>query len=281
MTTIDPALRIRLARLAVADLDASAAFYERVLGLPLIERDDEHALLGTDPADPALELIALPGARPAPPGSTGLFHVAWLHPSREALADTVRRIGAARWPFTGASDHGVSEALYLNDPDGLGIEVYADRPREQWGRTPGGGYEIYTAPLDVEDLLATSVTGPDPRMAPGTAIGHVHLKVADVERSERFYTELGFERQALIPQAAFVSAGGYHHHLGLNTWQSAGGSSPPSDSPGLRLVAFALGSGDALTAVGAAAGDAAGPGASPGELLVSDPDGETLSFAAS
>jgi catechol 2,3-dioxygenase len=280
VTTIDPTLRIRLARLAVADLDDSAAFYERVLGLPLIERDEERALLGTDTGDAALELLALPGARPAPPRSTGLFHVAWLHPSREALADTVRRIAAARWPFTGASDHGVSEALYLNDPDGLGIEVYADRPREQWGRTPDGGYEIYTAPLDVENLLATAATGPDAQMAPGTAIGHVHLKVSDVAQSERFYTGLGFERKALIPQAAFVSAGGYHHHLGLNTWQSAGGSPAPPDSPGLRLVAFELGSAEAIAAVGAGAGDAAGPGAADGELLLSGPDGETLSFAA-
>ncbi len=280
MTTIDPTLRIRLARLAVADLEESAAFYERVLGLPLLERDEEHALLGTDPQDPALELVALGHARPAPPRSTGLFHVAWLHPSREALAGTVRRIAAARWPFTGASDHGVSEALYLNDPDGLGIEVYADRPREQWGRTPGGGYEIYTAPLDVDDLLASSTAAPDPRMTPGTAIGHVHLKVADVDASERFYTGLGFEQQALIPQAAFVSAGGYHHHLGLNTWQSAGGAPAPADSPGLRLVAFELGGADAVAAVGEAAGDAAAAGSGAGELLLSDPDGQTLSFAA-
>ena len=198
MASIDPSLRIRLAKLAVADLDASAAFYEQVLGLPLIERDEVRALLGTDPGDPALELVALPGARPASAGATGLFHVAWLHPSRAALADTVRRIAGARWPLSGASDHGVSEALYLNDPDGLGIEVYTDRPREQWGRTPGGGYEIYTAPLDLDDLLATSTTPPDPRMAPGTGIGHVHLKVADVDAGERFYSGLGFERQALI-----------------------------------------------------------------------------------
>lgn len=280
MTTIDPSLQIRLARLAVADLDASADFYERVLGLPVIERDAEHALLGADPANPALELVALSRPRPAPPHSTGLFHVAWLHPSRAALADTVRRIGAARWPFTGASDHGVSEALYLDDPDGLGIEVYVDRPREQWGRTPDGGYEIYTAPLDVEDLLATSTADPDPRVAPGTAIGHVHLKVSDVHASERFYTGLGFERQAVIPQAAFVSAGAYHHHLGLNTWQSAGGAPAPADTPGLRLVAFELAGPDAVAAVAAAAGDGASPGQS-GELLLSGPDGETLSFAAS
>jgi catechol 2,3-dioxygenase len=294
MTTIDPALRIRLVRLAVADLATSADFYERVLGLPLLDRADDRALLGTDSGDPALELVPQPGARPAPPRSTGLFHVAWLHPSREALADTVRRIAAARWPFTGASDHGVSEALYLDDPDGLGIEVYADRPMEQWGRLPGGGYEIYTAPLDLDDLMAADTHGPSPRMAPGTGIGHVHLKVTDVDAAERFYQRLGFEQQARIPQAAFVSAGGYHHHVGLNSWQSAGAQHAPPESPGLRLVAFELSGEEAVEAVAGAAGDAAGPRAPApgdehgagaatareGELLVSDPDGETLSFAA-
>jgi catechol 2,3-dioxygenase len=280
MSTIDPALRIRLARLAVGDLDASAAFYEQVLGLPLIERDEEHALLGTDPADPALELVGLPaGSEPAPARSTGLFHIAWLHPSRESLAETVQRIAAARWPFTGASDHGVSEALYLNDPDGLGIEVYADRPVEKWVRLPDGGWEIFTEPLDVEDLLATAPEGPGPRMAAGTAIGHVHLKVADVEVTERFYAALGFEEQARIPEAAFVSAGGYHHHVGLNSWQSAGGPPAPPSSPGLRLVAFELAGVEAVAAVALAAGDAAAPGSREGEVLVSDPEGETLSFS--
>jgi catechol 2,3-dioxygenase len=276
---IDPSLRIRLARLAVSNLDTSADFYERVLGLPLIERDEEHALLGTDPADPALELVALPESRPAPPGSTGLFHVAWLHPTRASLADTARRIGAARWPFTGASDHGVSEALYLDDPDGLGIEVYVDRPREQWGRRPDGGYEIFTAPLDLDDLLATSTGGPEPRAAPGTAIGHVHLKVADVDKAERFYAALGFEEQGRIPSAAFISAGGYHHHVGLNSWQSAGGAPAPESAPGLRLVAFELGSPEAVELLAAAASELA-EGGGAGELLLRDADEQALSFAA-
>ena len=280
MARIDPTLRIRLVRLAVADLAASADFYERVLGLPLIERDEQRALLGTDPQDPALELLALPGARPAPPRATGLFHVAWLHPSREALADTVRRVAAARWPFTGASDHGVSEALYLDDPDFLGIEVYAELPFEHCARVSDVVYVLVSLPLDLDDLLATSAAGPGPRMAPGTAIGHVHFKVADVEATERFYAGLGFEEQARIPSAAFVSAGGYHHHLGLNSWQSAGGAQPPPDAPGVRLVAFELASREAVEAVAAAAGDAAGPGGHDGELLVSDPDGETLAFTA-
>ncbi len=287
MPTIDPSLRIRLARLAVSNLETSADFYERVLGLPLIERDTlagpgaPRARRGADPADPALELVALPaGARPAPPRSTGLFHVAWLHPSRSSLADTVRRIGASRWPFTGASDHGVSEALYLDDPDGLGIEVYADRPRERWGRRPGGGYEIFTAPLDLDDLLATSTGAPEPRVTPGTAIGHVHLKVADVDAAERFYSGLGFEEQGRIPSASFLAAGGYHHHVGLNTWQSAGGAPAPEDSPGLRLVGFELGGSAALERLEAAAGGAGTEAEVLGELRLRDADQQALSFTA-
>ena len=274
MATIDPQLRIRSARLAVADLDRSSGFYERVLGLPLIERDDGRALLGTDRDAPALELEQLDGARPAPPRSTGLFHIAWLHPSRAGLAETVRRVAAAGWPFSGASDHAVSEALYLNDPDGLGIEIYVDRPRELWTRGADGGYVIVTEPLDVEDLLAQSTDSPGPQAEPGTAIGHVHLKVSDVPRALAFYDALGFERQALLPSAAFISAGGYHHHIGLNSWQSAGGAPAPADAPGLREVDFELPGGEQVRELAERAGGTADGAAI--ELL--DPDGERLVF---
>src|ERR1700685_2981023 len=161
MASIDPALRISSVSLAVADLSRSVDFYERVLGLALSDRDDHVARLGADPGQPALTLTALAAPTSAPPGSTGLFHVAWLHPSRAALADTVRRIAGQRWPIDGASDHGVSEALYLSDPDGLGIEIYADRPREQWQRPPGGhGVNMFTLALDIDDLLAQSPEQP-------------------------------------------------------------------------------------------------------------------------
>ncbi len=142
---IDPSLRIGSVHLAVGDLARSADFYERVLGLPLISREQDSALLGADTARPALRLSAIAEPTPLSPRSTGLFHVAWLHPSRAALADTVRRIARARWPIDGASDHGVSEALYLSDPDGLGIEIYADRPRERWPRPEDGrGVSMFT-----------------------------------------------------------------------------------------------------------------------------------------
>jgi catechol 2,3-dioxygenase len=172
----------------------------------------------------------------------------------------------------------VSEALYLSDPDGLGIEIYTDRPRESWRRAPAGGVEMVTLPLDLEDLLASFPDDPGERMLPGTGIGHVHLKVSDVAATERFYTGLGFEQQARLPSAAFVSAGGYHHHLGLNTWQSAGGSPAPESSPGLRQIAFELDGEAALDALGKAA-QASGQDES-GEIALQDPDGIPLSFTA-
>jgi catechol 2,3-dioxygenase len=259
---IDPSLRIASVRLAVSDLARSASFYEHALGLALLRREDERALLGVDPAQPALELTSIADPVPLAPRSTGLFHVAWLHPTRAGLAETVRRIAATRWPLEGASDHGVSEALYLSDPDGLGIEIYVDRPRERWQTGEGGrGVRMFTAPLDLDDLLAQGPAEPAPQIAAGTGIGHVHLKVADVPRADAFYRdELGFEEMAQLPSAAFLAAGGYHHHIGLNSWQSAGSPPAPANAPGLREISFNL------------------DGAEPRTL--SDPDGNTLSFAA-
>jgi catechol 2,3-dioxygenase len=288
--TIDPSLRIASVRLDVGDLNRSAAFYERVLGLPLISRERDRALLGPDAQRPALQLSAIDQPTPLSPHTTGLFHVAWLHPSRAALADTVRRVARERWPISGASDHGVSEALYLSDPDGLGIEVYADRPREQWQHPQGGhGVRMFTLPLDVDDLMAQSPGEPDDTVAPGTAIGHVHLKVSDVPRADAFYREaLGFEEQAQLPSAAFVSAGGYHHHIGLNSWQSAGASPPPQTAPRLRAIEFELAGGDELDALRRRIAGAAPAAAQPASdadaeerdgVTVADPDSHNLSFA--
>jgi catechol 2,3-dioxygenase len=243
---IDPSLRIAGVHLAVADLARSSDFYERVLGLPLISRDDERALLGPDRQHPALELTAIAAPTPLSPHTSGLFHVAWLHPTRAALADTIRRIAGTRWPIEGASDHGVSEALYLSDPDGLGIEIYADRPRAQWQRPPSGhGVKMVTLALDLDDLLAQSPLDVGDSaiaaIASDTTVGHVHLKVADVPRAVDFYRDkLGFEEQAQLPSAAFVAAGGYHHHIGLNSWQSRDASGPQASAPQLREVRFEL-----------------------------------------
>ena len=259
----DPTLQIGLVELAVSDLPRSLDFYERVLGLPLIQRDDERALLGPDPAHPLLQLTELTAPTHIPRGSTGLFHVALLHPSRGALADTVRRVVQHRWPIDGASDHGVSEALYLSDPDGLGLEIYVDRPREQWSRpATGKGVEMFTLPLDTDDLLAQAHPEIIPTIATGTVVGHIHLKVSDVQRALGFYRDtLGFGEQARIPSAAFLAAGDYHHHIGLNSWQSLGGQTPPASSPGLRIVEFEV---DGLAA----------------PLALGDPDGNPLRFRA-
>lgn len=283
-TAIDPALRIASVTLAVSDLARSADFYERVLGLPLIAREEHLARLGPDPRRPALMLSDIAAPTPLPPGATGLYHVAWLHPSRAALAETVRRVAGARWPFEGASDHGVSEALYLSDPDGLGIEIYADRPREQWQRPPDGhGVSMVTLALDLDDLLAQFAGEPAAAMPADTGIGHVHLKTADVPRAAAFYRDaLGLEEQAQLPSAAFLAAGGYHHHVGLNSWQSRGAAPAPDSAPGLRRIEFELSDEDALDALERAVADA--PSQPPlargadGELSVRDPDGELLAF---
>jgi catechol 2,3-dioxygenase len=248
LPSIDPTLRIASMQLAVSDLGRSLDFYERVLGLPLISRTQDSALLGPDRERPLLKLSRIADPIPLPRGSSGLFHFALLYPTRKALAESVLRLARSRWPIDGASDHGVSEAIYLSDPDGLGIELYADRPREQWQRpADGNGVSMVTLPLDMDDLLAQAPGGPTPSVPTGTAIGHVHLKVADVPRSVAFYRDaLGFEEQARLPSAAFLSAGGYHHHIGLNSWHSQGGSPPPDTAPGLRLVEFTLDGADAL-----------------------------------
>jgi catechol 2,3-dioxygenase len=284
-TAIDPSLRIGSVALAVSDLERSADFYERVLGLPLIAREEHSARLGPDRERAALVLSDIAAPTPLPPGATGLYHVAWLHPDRAALAETVRRVAAARWPFEGASDHGVSEALYLSDPDGLGIEIYVDRPRELWARPAGGrGVEMVTLPLDLDDLLAQFAGEPNAAVSPDTTVGHVHLKVADVPRAAAFYRDaLGLEEQAQLPSAAFLAAGGYHHHVGLNSWQSQGAAGAPDSAPGLRGIEFELAGVDALDKLERSVADAEmaaslGRGAD-GELSVRDPDGQLLAFA--
>jgi catechol 2,3-dioxygenase len=284
MDAIDPQLRIASVSLAVSDLEGSVDFYEHVLGLPVIVNDGARALLGPDPDRPALELTPIADPTPLPTASTGLFHVAWLHPSRAALAATVRRIVGRRWPLEGASDHGVSEAIYLSDPDGLGLEVYADRPRESWERAPSGqGLRMVTLPLDLEDLLAQDEGGPTPQITPGTSIGHVHLKVSDVPRASAFYAgALGFEEQATMPSAAFLAAGGYHHHVGLNSWQSEGRGPAPPSAPGLRRVGFQLSGARELERLEQRVSErGSGAARENGTLLVEDPDGQLLAFAGS
>jgi catechol 2,3-dioxygenase len=192
------------------------------------------------PDRPFLELHGDPAALPLNRRATGLFHFAILVPDRAHLARSLRRIAEARWPLSGASDHLVSEALYLSDPDGNGIEIYRDRPREEWPHRDGQ-LEMATLPLDLDSVLAESSDNSS-SMPAGTAVGHVHLQVSDLDEVERFYSGvLGFDVTVRgYPGALFVSAGGYHHHLGLNTWNSAGAAPPPPGSIGLRTFEVVL-----------------------------------------
>jgi catechol 2,3-dioxygenase len=241
--SIDPATSMGTVRLNVSDMSRSRSFYEHAIGLRPHDRDDGTVALGPDAANPLVELTANSAASPLDRRATGLYHLAILMPSRLDLALALARVAAARWPLDGASDHMVSEALYLSDPDGNGIEIYRDRPRDEWRRS-GDQIQMATLPLDIENLAGelASASGPQPEAPAGTKIGHVHLQVASLDEAEAFYSGvLGFDVVVRgYPGALFVSAGGYHHHLGLNTWHSAGASAPPEGSIGLRSFEVAL-----------------------------------------
>ena len=236
--SIDPATRIGAVELTASDLGRSRRFYEDVLGLRGSELADGCLALGAPDREGALVVLRGDPAAPARNSrTTGLFHLAILVPSRVELARSLARLAAERWPLDGASDHLVSEALYLSDPDGNGIEIYRDLPRSDWHRHDGQ-IEMATLPLDLRALLAElpGAPVPDHPVSPATQIGHIHLQVSDLESAESFYCGvLGFDvTLRSYPGALFISAGGYHHHIGLNTWHSRGAPPPPPGTVGLR-----------------------------------------------
>lgn len=228
--------------LAVADLERSLGFYRDLAGLHELNREAGRVTLGAGDA-PVLHLHEEKGLKPAPNRASGLFHTAILYPDRAALARVVRHVMAEQYPFTGASDHLVSEALYLDDPDGLGVELYRDRARDKW-RWKGDTIEMATLPLNVADLLANADHEFD-GAPPGTRVGHVHLKVSDIARAEAFYRDvLGFGVTTHFGDSAtFLAAGGYHHHIGANTWQSRGVEAAPPGHAGLREIVIDVPSG--------------------------------------
>ena len=223
--------RLGRVRLQIADLARSLAFYEETLGMRALRRDGSIAVLGPQRDDtPLVELHERPGARPAPRrGRLGLYHFAILLPDGAALGRFVRHLGEIG-ERVGAADHLVSESLYLQDPDNLGIEVYADRPRSTWRRI-GRELMMATDPLDVAGLLRAAGTDPWAGLPSGTVMGHVHLHVGDLPAASAFFSDaLGFDRTVWqYPGALFFGAGGYHHHLGTNTWAGSGATPPPAE----------------------------------------------------
>jgi catechol 2,3-dioxygenase len=279
---IAPATTVGAVHLTVADLDRSLDYYDRGFGLRPSDRAADTAVLGAGGED-LLVLVEQPGARPAP-RHTGLFHFALLVPGRQDLARWLVHAAQRRVPLEGLSDHLVSEAIYLRDPDGHGIEIYRDRPREEWA-FDGERVRMATLPLDVDDLVGDLDGGEPafPGLPAGTRMGHVHLQVARIPETEAFYRDvLGFDVMARYgEQATFLSAGGYHHHIGGNTWASAGATPPPPGSAALRHATIVLPDSaerDRVVARVAAAGQE--PEVRPEGVLVRDPSANGLLLVA-
>jgi len=264
--------------LTVSDLDRSIGYYESAVGLRVHDRAGDRAALGAGGED-LLVLSELPGARPAH-GHAGLYHFALLVPQRDDLARWLAHAARDGVALVGLSDHFVSEAIYLSDPDDHGIEIYWDRPRDVWeGKVAD---RMTTLPLDTRSLLGElddPASEPFEQLAAGTVIGHVHLRVADIAPTIAFYRDvLGFGLMAALgPQAAFLSAGGYHHHIGANTWESAGAQQAAAGSATLKQATIVLpdaAARDRLAAAVAQAGQEPEPVAE--GVLVRDPSGNPI-----
>ncbi len=247
MPTSSAPLDVARVALVVNDLGSVASFYQSALGLDRLGAEGEEVRLGVG----GRVLLELRGDLAAPRATrreAGLFHTAFLLPSRAALGRWLRHAAGAGLPIQGASDHIVSEALYLSDPEGNGIEVYADRPREQWVDA-AGAIRLATEPLDAENLAAAA-DGPWAGAPEGTVVGHVHLQVGDVAEAERFYVgALGLEVMARYPGAAFLATGGYHHHLGANVWNSRGAGPRRPEATGLAELVLVADPGAAAPGV--------------------------------
>ncbi|MFJ5369020.1 VOC family protein [Bosea sp. CER48] len=242
-------IRIGAAALKVRDIERVTNYYRDVIGLTVLARGAASVTLGTGEGA-LLTLEPRPDAALEPPTAAGLFHIAFLMPSRRDLARWLVHVARNQTPLTGFADHSVSEAVYLDDPEGNGIEVYADRPSELW-RWEDGRVVMGTRRLDVDDILSlTDTRASDYAGAPdGLRIGHVHLRVGDVDAGDRFYRDLlGLAPTSRRDTASFLSSGGYHHHLALNTWNSAGAGRRDDGRTGLAWFSLMTGKPELMTA---------------------------------
>lgn len=252
-TSIAPETQMGLVSLGVADLNRSLRYYTENLGFAVLEQHEQHATLGV-PGTPLLFLTEETGAEPFPHdryGYTGLYHFAILVPSRADLGRWLGHWLTLGLPFPGQGDHLVSEAFYITDPDGNGIEVYRDRPREEWPYI-NGQLQMAADPIDIRGVLAAAEQEGKPwtGMAAGTRLGHMHLQVGDIPQAEAFYHGvLGFDIMVRMPTALFISAGGYHHHIGMNIWHSRGAGPAPAGIAGLRCFTIEMPGEEARAAV--------------------------------
>jgi catechol 2,3-dioxygenase len=239
--SIHPDTTLGHVALTVPDLERSLAFYQNVLGLQLRRRENHTAYLGAGQSD-LLALYENPEAKRVP-RTSGLYHFAILVPSRLELARSLRRLAEAEWPLQGFADHLVSEAIYLPDPDGNGIELYRDRPRDEWPRVDGR-IQMATDPIDLDGIMAELQAQPAAaaHLDPQTVLGHMHLHVGDLQKASTFYHGvLGFDLIATLAHSAeFVSAGGYHHHIAYNLWAGRNVPPPPPDAIGLSYYVVKL-----------------------------------------
>lgn len=277
---IDPLLaaaphRIATVTLAVRDLGLVAAFYRETIGLEVAAEAPGRLSLGVEGA-PLLHLAHDPSAQPRSPRDAGLFHTAFLLPERADLATWLGHATARGVRLQGASDHRVSEAVYLADPEGNGIEVYADRPSRTWTRGEGG-FAMSSDPLDLDGLMAEG-RGRAWRGAPsGTIVGHVHLQVGEIAPAEAFYRDvLGLEVTCRYPGGSFFGSGGYHHQLAANVWNSRGAAPRPAGRTGLAEVEIRA----APDALAAARGRAGHGDAEAGRLVLRDPWGTAIALVA-
>lgn len=231
----EPNVFVSHVHLKVADLQRSLLFYQQIIGFQVIEQTEKKAILSADGKTPLVTIEQPENIRPKQPRTTGLYHFALLLPSRSDLAKVIEHFIKIGYPLQGASDHLVSEALYLADPDGNGIEIYADRPASTW-KWNSDEVVMSTDRLDIESILAEGDGKPWNGLPAATLMGHVHLHISELHKAEEFYCKgLGFDIVTRYGgQALFISTGRYHHHIGLNTWNGVGAPAPSEDSVGLK-----------------------------------------------